>query len=54
MTDRHDDDYVRLGEILLHAHGREACLAGYLTDDPYWVGRYGLGYGDIDQEGNLT
>ena len=34
--------------------GMEACLAGYLTEDLYWIGRYAVGYGDIDANGELN
>ena len=42
--------YEDLGDIVLREAGREACVEGYGTDDPYWVGRYAVGYGDIDPE----
>ena len=44
---------VELGHILLDIHGEEGCLAGYMTVDPEWVGRYGIMYGDIDVYGEL-
>lgn len=46
--------YAKLGTILLDAIGAEACESGYQTTDPYWVGRYGLGYGDINADGSLN
>jgi hypothetical protein len=46
--------YEELGNIVLTAVGPEACQEGYLTTDPYWVGRYALGYGDIEQDGTLN
>jgi hypothetical protein len=46
--------YEELGEIILADAGEAACLEGYGTTDPYWVGRYGLGYGDIDEDGTLN
>jgi hypothetical protein len=47
-------NHTDLGKIVLAAVGEAACESGYGTTDPYWVGRYALGYGDIDQEGNLS
>lgn len=46
--------YEELGKIVLKLVGEQSCQEGYLTTDPYWVGRYALGYGDVDEEGNLT
>ena len=46
--------YEELGKIMLEEAGEEACLSSYTTIDPYWVGRYALGYGDIDRFGELT
>jgi hypothetical protein len=43
-----------LGAIVLREAGEAACLAGYGTNDPEWVGRYALQFGDIDTRGNLT
>lgn len=44
----------RLGAIMLREVGPSVCEAGYGTTDPEWVGRYALGYGDIEQDGTLT
>ena len=46
--------YIHLGQIMLREYGEEACESGYLTTDPYWVGRYALEYGDIDNNGILN
>lgn len=46
--------YVELGNIMLKESGREKCLAGYQTDDPEYVGRYALMYGDIQPNGTLN
>ena len=43
--------YVELGNIVLRAAGEAACLRGYGTVDPEWVGRYALHYGDIRPDG---
>lgn len=46
--------YEELGKIMLTEAGEEACQNGYGTTDPYWVGRYALGYGDINADGTLN
>lgn len=46
--------YETLGQIMLEQAGEDACQNGYLTIDPYWVGRYALGYGDINTDGTLN
>lgn len=43
-----------LGRIVLAEAGEEACLGGYGTTDPEWVGRYALEYGDINIDGTLN
>jgi hypothetical protein len=47
-------DHIDLGLIMLREAGPAACEAGYGTTDPYWVGRYALGYGDITRDGTLS
>jgi hypothetical protein len=54
MGDKLAGRYTALGDIMLAAAGEAACQEGYGTTDPYWVGRYALGYGDIEQDGTLT
>ncbi len=34
-----DELYIRLGKIMLEEAGEEACMSGYETIDPYFVGR---------------
>lgn len=46
--------FEELGRIVLEEAGEEACLAGYLTTDPEWVGRYALSYGDVNRDGTLN
>lgn len=46
--------YVELGNIMLHEVGETACLLGYGTKDPEWVGRYALSYKDINEDGTLN
>jgi hypothetical protein len=43
-----------LGETMLKEAGKDACEAGYQTTDPFWVGHYALGYGDINEDGTLN
>lgn len=43
-----------LGEAVLEAAGRDACQEGYGTTDPFWVGHYALGYGDVDESGEMN
>lgn len=43
-----------LGRIMLAEAGEQACQDGYLTTDPYWVGRYALEYGDINADGTTN
>ncbi len=46
--------YIELGNIMLKEAGKAACLSGYGTDDPYWVGVYAIQYGDINKDGSLN
>lgn len=46
--------YFELGKIILDECGEDACMAGYGTVDPEWVGRYGIAYGDINYDGTLN
>lgn len=46
--------YIELGEIMLKKCGADACLKGYGTTDPEWVGRYALAYCDINLDGTLN
>ena len=46
--------FADFGQIVLDAVGAEACLSGYGTDSPEWVGRYALSYGDINADGTLN
>jgi len=43
-----------LGEKVLAEVGRAACSGGYGTTDPFWVGHYALGYGDISEDGEMS
>jgi hypothetical protein len=43
-----------LGETMLTEAGRDACQEGYGTTDPFWVGHYALGYGDINPDGTMN
>lgn len=43
-----------LGEKMLAEAGAERCQSGYGTTDPEWVGRYALGFGDINPDGTLN
>lgn len=45
---------VQIGEAMLNAVGTSACVSAYGTDDPYWVGRYALDFGDINPDGTLN
>jgi hypothetical protein len=45
---------TKLGNIMLREAGAEACEEGYMTTDPFWVGHYALGYGDINEDGTLN
>lgn len=45
---------TELGQIVLREVGEDACKDGYLTTDPFWVGHYALGYGDINEDGTLN
>lgn len=45
---------TRIGEKVIAKHGNEACYRGYGTDDPFWVGRYAIQYGDYDTEQDET
>lgn len=45
---------IELGEILLSEAGATACQEGYGTTDPFWVGHYGLGHGDINIDGTVN
>lgn len=46
--------FVQLGNIMLQASGNAACLRGYGTTDPEWVGRYAIQYNDIQPDGTLN
>jgi hypothetical protein len=46
--------YIELGQIMLTECGTDACLKGYGTTDPEWVGRYALDYRDIRPDGVLN
>lgn len=46
--------FVELGNIMLANSGTEACMKGYQTTDPEWVGRYALQFGDINSNGVLN
>ena len=46
--------YAEIGKRLLAEHGEQACLDGYGTVDPEWVGRYALMYGDANPDGTLN
>lgn len=46
--------YIELGQIMLREAGEDACLSGYETTDPEWVGRLALAYGDINPDGTLN
>ena len=48
------DLLTKLGNIMLKEVGEEACLSGYETIDPYFVGMNALAYGDIDEDGTLN
>lgn len=40
---------------MLATVGEEACMSGYGTTDPYWVGFYAVEYGDINgDDGTLN
>jgi hypothetical protein len=45
---------TKLGETMLKEAGKDACQEGYGTTDPFWVGHYALGFGDIEEDGTLT
>jgi hypothetical protein len=44
---------MALGDTMLAEAGESACREGYGTTDPFWVGHYALGYGDISETGAL-
>ena len=46
--------YEELGNIMLTEAGEPACLAGYKTNDPEWVGALALQFGDINADGTLN
>ena len=46
--------HICLGNIMLAEAGVQACEEGYGTADPEWVGRYALGYGDINADGTTN
>lgn len=46
--------FEQIGRIMLDAHGEAACLAGYKTNDPEWVGALALRSGDINHDGTLN
>jgi len=54
MANEKDGMYVRLGNIMLQEVGKEACLDGYQTADPYFVGVLALRYQDINPDGTLN
>ena len=45
---------TELGEIMLNTAGEAACLEGYGTLDPFWIGYFALEYGDINEDGELN
>jgi hypothetical protein len=45
---------TQLGEKMLREVGADACREGYGTTDPFWVGHYALGFGDIREDGELN
>ena len=45
---------TKLGETMLKEAGKDAWHEGYGTTDPFWVGHYALGFGDIEEDGTLT
>ena len=47
-------DYEALGRIVLNDAGDAACVEGYGTADPYWVGRYALQFGDVNADGTVN
>jgi hypothetical protein len=46
--------FTELGRIVLAEAGEQACLEGYGTIEPEWVGRYALQYGDANRDGTLN
>lgn len=46
--------FEEIGRRVLAESGEEACQDGYGTTDPYWVGRYAIGYGDANTDGTLN
>lgn len=46
--------YSELGKIMLDNYTIEELQAGYDTADPYWVGKYALAFGDINEDGTLN
>lgn len=46
--------YRELGVIMLAEAGEDACMSGYGTTDPEWVGRYAIQYGDMNRDGTLN
>lgn len=47
-------DYEQLGEIMLATLPHDEILLAYNTLDPYWVGKYAIGYKDINWDGTLN
>lgn len=47
-------DFAAIGRAVLEGAGADACMAGYGTAEPYWVGRYALEYGDANADGTLN
>ena len=43
-----------LGQKMLKEAGAVLCEDGYGTTDPFWVGHYALGFGDIEEDGTLN
>lgn len=46
--------FAELGAILIREFGMAACIQGYATDVPEWIGRQAIVFGDIDWDGTLT
>ena len=46
--------FEQLGQIMLDTVGVQSCLNGYQTEEPEWVGRNALAYGDINADGTFN
>lgn len=46
--------YTVLGEIMLAEAGESACMSGYGTADPFYVGLAAIQFGDINYDGTLN